>query len=63
MSNIPSSSATPTQTTFPTAPVPPVQASRPRYQPREFGTGYGSSSGYASQRRYLPRTRPGHGYR
>lgn len=27
---------------------------QPRYRSRDFGTGYGSSSGYAAARRYAP---------
>ena len=35
----------------PSAPVPPAVASRP-YPERDFGVGYGNSSGYASDRHY-----------
>ena len=35
----------------PSAPVPPAVASRP-YPERDFGVGYGRSSGYATTRRY-----------
>ncbi|MBJ6979803.1 MULTISPECIES: hypothetical protein [unclassified Luteimonas] len=30
----------------------------PRYRSRDFGTGYGSSSGYAASRRYTPGSQP-----
>ncbi|MGY0612980.1 MULTISPECIES: hypothetical protein [unclassified Luteimonas] len=30
----------------------------PRYRSRDFGTGYGSSSGYAAARRYAPGSQP-----
>ncbi|MEN1958324.1 hypothetical protein [Luteimonas changyuni] len=30
----------------------------PRYRSRDFGTGYGSSSGYAAARRYAPGGQP-----
>ena len=37
----------------PSAPVRPTVASRPyAYPERDFGVGYGRSSGYASPRRY-----------
>lgn len=47
-------------TTARTAPIlsavtPPVAA---RYPARDFGTGYGRSSGYATQRRYSQSTIP-----
>lgn len=35
----------------PSRPAPPLQA-RDRYRPRDFGVGYGRSSGYASGRSY-----------
>ena len=34
----------------------PVHA--PRYRARDFGTGYGTSSGYAASRRYTPGSQP-----
>lgn len=37
----------------------PSAAPRPaRYRHRDFGTGYGASSGYAASRRYLPGSQP-----
>lgn len=39
------------------APALPVTHA-PRYRSRDFGTGYGSSSGYAASRRYTPGSQP-----
>jgi len=33
-------------------------APAPRYRARDFGTGYGRSSGYAASRRYAPGSEP-----
>lgn len=33
-------------------------APAPRYRSRDFGTGYGRSSGYAASRRYAPGSEP-----
>ena len=33
-------------------------ADAPRYRSRDFGTGYGTSSGYAASRRYTPGSQP-----
>ena len=35
-----------------------LPAHAPRYRARDFGTGYGSSSGYAASRRYTPGSQP-----
>lgn len=43
--------ATPRQTNTPANAVPPP-TTRQAYRERDFGVGYGTSSGYASHRRY-----------
>jgi len=57
--NTPNPSQTPTHTA---AMVELIAATRlgfgERYRPRETGTGYGNSSGYASTRRYAERSAP-----
>ena len=35
-----------------------LPAHAPRYRSRDFGTGYGRSSGYAAARRYTPGSQP-----
>lgn len=52
-----------TQSNAQNAPRPAAQAQAPasrpaRYRHRDFGTGYGASSGYAASRRYLPGSQP-----
>ena len=42
----------------PTEPAMPKLAFGDRYRPRETGTGYGASSGYASARRYADSSSP-----
>ena len=42
--------ATPRQAAVPAAPAAPT--ARQAYRERDFGVGYGTSSGYASHRRY-----------
>lgn len=37
-----------------TRPLPPQDDSHERYRERDFGIGYGRSSGYAQTRRYVP---------
>lgn len=39
-------------------PLPHATARQARYPSRDFGTGYGRSSGYASARSYIPGSQP-----
>lgn len=41
-----------------TTPAARLPVHAPRYRTRDFGTGYGSSSGYAASRRYTPGSQP-----
>lgn len=45
---------------LPTRPLPALDADHERYRERDFGIGYGRSSGYAQARTYVPgmRTSP-----
>ena len=40
-----------------------LPAHAPRYRSRDFGTGYGRSSGYAASRRYTPGSQPAERFR
>ncbi|MCD9028031.1 hypothetical protein LDO26_07395 [Luteimonas sp. BDR2-5] len=47
-----------TQTPRTTPAARPLLPAAPRYAARDFGTGYGRSSGYAAARRYSQTTTP-----